>query len=105
MSDTFARVKSILSSIVFWMVLASTVISQVLDEFVASEFDDDTLASVIEWGGSALAILALAIAAIRRVTAVLPEQVGLTLPPEADGTGFVMHRTVDGDTTKTPVAT
>ena len=102
MNLTFARIKAILSSIVFWAVLASTVISQVLDEVVASEFNDD-LATVVEWGGSALAVLALAIASIRRVTGVLPDQVGLVLPPEASGTGFVMHRAADGDTTKTPV--
>lgn len=71
MIDLINRVQTLAGAAVTWLVLASVVLTAVLGEV------GDDIPALAEWGGKALAFLAVAIAIVRRVSPVEPTDRGL----------------------------
>lgn len=77
---TFARIRTILSSLVTWLTLVATVLGIVIGEL--EPFADNTVARYVLSGlAVAATVAAVAVAIIRKVTPVLPDAVGV-LPVE-----------------------
>lgn len=74
------RVKVVAGAAVTWLVAASIVIT-IFSEEIGGLLTDDTAALVASWATTAVGWLGAAVAIIRRVTPVLPEERGI-LPVE-----------------------
>lgn len=82
MQNVIARIKVVLTAAVTWLVAASLVVTIVSSE-LADVLSDGTAETVAAVSLKIVAWLGAAVSIIRRVTPVLPDQVGL-LPPDGD---------------------
>lgn len=80
MDKLVKRARVVISDVVTWLVVASSVVV-ILAEEIAKIVPADWRSVVVEIGMRALAVLGAVVMILRRVTTVLPTERGL-LPPE-----------------------
>lgn len=89
-AETIARIKVVLTAAVTWLIVASTIIT-IMSEEIAAVLPDGAATTVGAVALKIVSIISAAVAIIRRVTPVLPEERGLLpktpLPetPEVEG--------------------
>jgi len=84
-AETIARIKVLLTAAVTWLIVASTIVT-IMSEEIAAVLPDGAATTVGAVALKIVSIIGAAVAIIRRVTPVLPEERGL-LPkaPEVEG--------------------
>jgi hypothetical protein len=81
MNEFWARVRVFFKSAPTYLVAASAAVT-ILTEEISQELTGDVAANVVSLGGKAVSIIAAAVAIIRRVTPVLPDERGMLSPPK-----------------------
>lgn len=81
MSELLSRVRVFFKSAPTYLVAAATVVTIITEE-LSQELTGDVAANVVSIGGKAVSIIGAAVAIIRRVTPVLPDERGMLSPPK-----------------------